>query len=147
MAISTSLKHVLVPLAGLILAFSSGQGLLLAQANRPEGALRIQSDVQEANARTGLIIARGNVRLQFPSRQVDATSDLAEYDSRRRIVTLRGNVLIRQAGNSVRAEVVTYTLDTGKVEAMPAAQKQVESVYIIPEAPAPAPEGAAPGTP
>ncbi|MEN9208332.1 MAG: LptA/OstA family protein [Gloeomargarita sp. GMQP_bins_120] len=104
------------------------------------GPLTITSDVQEANARTGIVIARGNVRMVYPSRQVDAVAEMAEYDTRRRIITLRGNVFIQQENNTLRAEVVTYNINTGKIEALPAPQKQVQSVYVIkedPEKPAP----------
>ncbi|MCS7031220.1 MAG: hypothetical protein NZL92_06800 [Gloeomargarita sp. SKYG116] len=104
------------------------------------GPLTITSDIQEANARTGILVARGNVRLVYPSRQVDAVAEMAEYDTRRRIITLRGNVFVQQENNTLRAEVVTYNINTGKIEALPAPQKQVQSVYVIkedPEKPAP----------
>jgi lipopolysaccharide export system protein LptA len=104
------------------------------------GPLTITSDVQEVNARSGIFIARGNVRLVYPSRQVDAVAEMAEYDSRRRIITLRGNVVVQQENNTLRADVVIYTIDTGKIEALPVPPKQVQSVYMIkenPEKPAP----------
>lgn len=66
------------------------------------------------------MIARGNVRMVYPSRQVDAVAEMAEYDTRRRIITLRGNVFIQQENNTLRAEVVTYNINTGKIEALPA---------------------------
>ncbi len=111
---------------------------LWAQPSPPPnrgGPLTITSDVQEANARSGIVIARGNVRLVYPSRQVDAVAEMAEYDTRRRVITLRGNVLIQQENNTLRADVVVYTIDTGKIEALPMPPKQVQSVYIIKENP------------
>ncbi len=118
---------------------------LLAQpspspASNRGGPLTITSDMQEGNARSGIFIARGNVRMVYPSRQVDAVADLAEYDTRRRIITLRGNVFVQQENNTLKADVVVYTIDTGKIEALPVPQKQVQSVYVIkenPEKPAP----------
>ncbi|WP_448380642.1 LptA/OstA family protein [Gloeomargarita sp.] len=116
---------------------------LWAQTSPPPnrgGPLTITSDIQEANARSGIVVARGNVRLVYPSRQVDAVAEMAEYDTRRRVITLRGNVLIQQENNTLRADVVVYTIDTGKIEALPLPPKQVQSVYMIkenPEKPAP----------
>jgi len=135
----------------LVLGMLASLGLVLgtrrpleAQTNPPAqrgGPLTITSDVQEANARSGIFIARGNVRLVYPSRQVDAVAEMAEYDTRRRIITLRGNVVVQQENNTLRADVVIYTIDTGKIEALPVPPKQVQSVYMIkenPERPAPA---------
>lgn len=129
-------------LLGVAVGLGSAIALPLgAQPNPPRGGpLTITSDVQEANARTGILIARGNVRLVYPSRQMDAVAEMAEYDTRRRIITLRGNVFIQQESNTLRAEVVTYNINTGQIEALPAPKKQVQSVYVIkedPEKPAP----------
>jgi len=103
---------------------------LLAQpspAPNRGGPLTITSDTQEGNARSGIFIARGNVRMVYPSRQVDAVSDIAEYDTRRRIITLRGNVFVQQENNTLRADVVVYTIDTGKIEALPMPQNLVST--------------------
>jgi lipopolysaccharide export system protein LptA len=104
-----------------------------AQAQNP-GAITLRSDVQEANAITGVITARGNVQIDYPARQMTATSAQAEYYSNERRIILSGNVFIVQEGNTLRAETVTYLIDEGQFVALPNPNEQVESVYILPEA-------------
>lgn len=103
-------------------------------------ALTLRSDIQEANSKTGVITARGNVQINYPSRQIQATSAQAQYFSRERRIVLSGNVYVLQQGNSLRGETVTYLIDEGKFVALPDAPKQVESIYLVPDAAAtPAP--------
>ena len=112
-------------------------------------SLTLRSDIQEANSKTGVITARGNVQINYPARQIQATSAQAQYFSRERRIVLSGNVYVLQQGNSLRGETVTYLIDEGKFVALPDAPKQVESIYLVPEAtttPAPT-ANAAPFTP
>jgi lipopolysaccharide export system protein LptA len=97
-------------------------------------SLTLRSDVQEANSKTGVITARGNVQINYPARQIQATSAQAQYFSRERRIVLSGNVYVLQQGNSLRGETVTYLIDEGKFLALPDAPKQVESIYLVPEA-------------
>ncbi len=107
-------------------------------------SLTVRSDVQEADARTGIITARGNVQINYPARDLQATANQAQYYSRERRLVLSGNVYVLQQGNSIRGEVVTYNIDEGLFVAQPQPNRQVESIYLIPEntqfaAPAPPP--------
>ncbi|MGA7933396.1 MAG: LptA/OstA family protein [Kovacikia sp.] len=103
-------------------------------------AMTLYSDVQEANAKTGVVTARGNVQINYPARQIQATAAQAQYYSRERRIVLSGNVYVLQEGNSMRGEVITYLIDEGRFVALPAPPKQVESTYIVPEAsPSPTP--------
>ncbi len=98
-------------------------------ANRP---LTIRSDVQEYNAKTQVVTARGNVQLLYPARQIKATAAQAQYFSTERRIVLSGNVYILQDGNnSMRGEKVTYLIDEGRFVATPKANQQVESIYIV----------------
>jgi lipopolysaccharide export system protein LptA len=97
------------------------------------GTITLRSDVQEANANTGVITARGNVQIDYPARQITATSAQAEYYSNERRIVLSGNVVINQEGNTLRAETATYLIDEGEFVALPAPDKQVEAIYIIPD--------------
>jgi lipopolysaccharide export system protein LptA len=115
--------------------------------NRP---LTIRSDVQEYNANTEVITARGNVQMLYPARQLQATAAQAQYFNRERRIDFSGNVYILQQGvNSIRAERVTYLIDEGRFVALPQANRQVESTYMIndaeiggqPATPAPATPG------
>lgn len=97
----------------------------------PSGAITLKSDVQESNSKTGVITARGNVRINYPARQIQATATQAQYYSRERRLILTGNVYVLQAGNSLRAEEMTYLIDEGRFIAKPESDRQVESTYII----------------
>ena len=113
-------------------------------------ALTLRADVQEANAKTGVVVARGNVQINYPARQIQATSAQAMYFSKERRIVLSGNVYILQQGNSMRGEQITYLIDEGRFVATPQTSKQVESIYLVndaPPAPAPAPAVTAPPAP
>ncbi len=101
-----------------------------AQSTKP-GSITLKSDVQESNAKTGIITARGNVRIDYPARQIQATATQAQYYSRERRLILTGNVYVIQEGNSMRAEEMTYLIDEGRFIAKPQSDRQVESTYII----------------
>ena len=101
----------------------------IAQAG--SGAITLKSDVQESNSETGVITARGNVQINYPARQIQATAAQAQYYSRERRLILKGNVYVLQEGNSLRAEEMTYLIDEGKFIAKPQSDRQVESTYII----------------
>ncbi|MFM7407751.1 MAG: LptA/OstA family protein [Cuspidothrix sp.] len=97
--------------------------------NRP---LTIRSDIQEYDAKTQVITARGNVQMLYPARQIQATAAQAQYFSKERRIDFSGNVYILQQGNnSIRAERVTYLIDEGKFIALPQSNRQVESIYMI----------------
>lgn len=108
-----------------------------AQANSGGNAMTVHSDIQEANSETGVVTARGNVHIYYPSRQLQATSAQAQYFSRERRLILTGDVYVLQDGNSMRAETMTYLIDEGRFVAIPDNNRQVESTYLIKESPAP----------
>lgn len=104
---------------------------LNAQSPNQPGAITLKSDVQESNSETGIITARGNVKINYPARQIQATATQAQYFSRERRLILTGNVYVIQQGNSLRAESMTYLIDEGRFIATPQGDRQVESTYII----------------
>lgn len=99
--------------------------------NRGGRALTIRADVQQANSDTGVIYARGNVQLNYPARQIQATAAQAQYFSRERRIVLSGNVYVLQEGNSLQAETITYYIDQGRFVALPKSNRQVESVVLV----------------
>lgn len=103
----------------------------------PQQALTILADVQQANSITGIVTARGNVQLIYPSRQIQATATQAQYFSRERRIVLTGNVYVLQKGNSLRGDSVTYLIDQEKFVATPVANQQVESILLIRDNPPP----------
>ncbi|QIZ71645.1 LptA/OstA family protein [Oxynema aestuarii] len=111
-------------------------------------ALRVRSDIQEADSNTGIVTARGNVRINYPARNMQATATQAQYFSRERRIVLTGNAYVLQDNNSIRGEKITYLIDEGRFIAVPEANQQVESIYFVtdPEAPN-ASAGAPPATP
>lgn len=102
-----------------------------AQSTPSQGAITLKSDIQESNSETGIITARGNVQINYPARQIQATAAQAQYYSRERRLILTGNVYVIQEGNSMRAESMTYLIDEGRFIATPQSDRQVESTYII----------------
>jgi lipopolysaccharide export system protein LptA len=122
-------------LVGTIAAPTTAPNAALAQAAGVQAgagqALTLRSDVQEANSVTGVITARGNVQINYPARQIQATSVQAQYYSRERRIVLTGDVYVLQEGNSLRGETVTYLIDQGRFVALPASEKQVESIYLV----------------
>jgi lipopolysaccharide export system protein LptA len=104
-----------------------------ATAQAPGQALTLRSDIQEANSITGVITARGNVQIDYPARQIQATSAEARYFSREQRIVLTGDVYVLQEGNSLRGEVVTYLIEQGRFVAQPRDGQQVQSIYIVPD--------------
>ena len=104
-----------------------------AQEVVPRQPLTVRSDIQEANSETGVITARGNVYINYPARNLQATSAQAQYFSRERRLVLTGNVYVLQDGNTMRAETMTYLIDEGRFIATPETQQQVESIYLVDE--------------
>jgi len=119
-----------------------------AQAQTGDGrALSVRSDVQEANSQTGVVTARGNVQIDYPARQIQATAAQAQYFSKERRIVLTGNVYVLQQGNSLRGENITYLIDEGRFVALPRGERQVESIYLVSDPEAPTQPTAAPVTP
>jgi lipopolysaccharide export system protein LptA len=104
-----------------------------AESPPPQQSLTVRSDIQEANSETGVITARGNVYIDYPSRNIQATATQAQYFSKERRLVLSGNVYVLQNGNSMRAETMTYLIDEGRFIATPETEQQVESIYIVEE--------------
>ncbi len=131
--------------SGSLNSSSNRSQVAIAQTPQPtEGRpLTLRSDIQEANAKTGIITARGNVQVYYPARQIQATAAQAQYFSRERRIVLTGDVYVLQQGNSLRGETITYLIDEGRFVALPQPPKQVEAIYILQEAPSPSPTPAA----
>ena len=129
--------------AGSLLLPLLFQGLLpspLSQADAQSGGpIQLTASRVEANSNTGVITAIGNVRIDYPSRRIYATSAEAQYYSNEQRIVLSGNVNVDQEDNTLRAETVTYLIAEGRFVATPGSQSQVEAVYILPEAPNPEP--------
>lgn len=100
------------------------------------GAIQLKASRVEANSNTGVVTAIGSVRIDYPSRQIVATSAQALYYSREQRIVLSGNVDVLQEGNTLQAETVTYLIEEGRFVATPGAGSQVEAVYLLPEEPA-----------
>ena len=94
-------------------------------------SLIINATRQEADSKTGVFTAIGNVQINYPARQIQATAAQAQYFSRERKIILSGNVYVLQQGNSIRGDSITYLIDEGRFIATPKSNSQVESIYII----------------
>jgi lipopolysaccharide export system protein LptA len=88
----------------------------------------IESDSQQADNVTGIVTATGNVRITYPQKGMVATSRQAQYFSREGKLVLRGDVDVIDAdGQRIRAETLTYRLDSERIVAEPQAGRQVTS--------------------
>ncbi|MEL6382164.1 MAG: LptA/OstA family protein [Cyanobacteria bacterium J06626_18] len=106
------------------------------------GSITLRSDIQEANAVTGVITARGNVQIDYPAQQIYATSAQAQFFNEERRIILSGDVVVLQEGNRLEAETVTYLIDEGRFVALPQPNEQVQTTYILPPSEDPAAEPA-----
>ena len=125
----------IAPLTLSLPALPQGSATQYAQSADLDNSLTVRSDIQEANSDTGIITARGNVKVYYPARQIQATATQAQYFSKERRLVLTGNVYVLQNGNSMRAENMTYLIDQGHFIATPKGDQQVESIYIISDTP------------
>lgn len=112
---------------------SHAQNAPAPQNNAVGRSMTVRSDIQEADAKTGIVTARGNVQINYPARSIQATAAQAQYFSRERRIVLSGNVFILQEGNTIRGETVTYLIDEGRFIALPQGGQQVESMYLVPD--------------
>lgn len=120
-------------LLGGLLAVSLVLGTRIPAWGRNPRAISISADTQEANANTGVFTAIGNVTLSFPAERLTARAQRAVYYSQERRIELEGEVIITQGENQLQAEKVIYHIDQGKIQAIPVAGRQVESIYVLPE--------------
>lgn len=124
------LQKLLLSLSAIGLSLA---GFSDATAQVQRRALTLRADMQQANARTGVVTANGNVQLSYPARKIQATANAAQYYSRERRIVLSGNVYVLQDGNSLKADTITYLVDEGRFVAMPLNQRQVEATLLIPD--------------
>ncbi len=98
------------------------------------GLVTIESDLQRADNRTGVITATGNVRIVYPDQRVVATARQAQYFSREGRVILSGDVdIVQEDGHALRAERVVYDVNSERLLAEPPPGRQVTSKVRIPE--------------
>ena len=131
--ISATFISAIATVPASLLAIVISPQYVAAQNITDSGSITIRSDSQEANSETGVITAQGNVQINYPSKQIQATATQAQYYSRERRLVLNGNVYVIQEGNSMRAESMTYLIDEGRFIATPRSDRQVESTYIVTE--------------
>jgi lipopolysaccharide export system protein LptA len=112
-------------LASLLINVLPMPGTAIAQTNPANTALTIRADTQEANSKTGVVTAKGNVQMNYPARAIVATSTQAQYFSKERRIVLTGNAIVTQQGNKIVAETITYLIDEGRFEAKPETSRQV----------------------
>lgn len=128
---------IALPLLVVGSSFSLVRNARSVKAQEVGRQMVVRSDIQEANRSTGVMTARGNVRIDYPARQMQATSAQAQYFTNDGVIVLTGNVHVLQEGNSTRGEVITYYVEEGRVVATPRADRQVESIYYVSDPDAP----------
>ncbi len=124
---------LLLPLVAVGSTIALPPQTALVQAQPQGQGLSIQADTQEANSKSEVVTARGNVRINYPSRRVQARANLANYYIKQKRIVLTGNVLIVQDGNTLEGESVIYLIEEGKFTANPKVKQQVRTNYILPD--------------
>ncbi len=142
-----SFKHVLIA-AITPIALTAGVTTSIANAqtapSNPQ-AMQLRANSTQANAKTGVLVAQGNVQINYVAKKIQATSAQAIYYSKEGRIVLSGNVYVLQDGNSLRGEQITYLVNEGRFEAVPQNGQQVEAVYLVQDtSPAPVPVAPAP---
>lgn len=142
---------------GVPLQPGRGQTAAVKPATAPAGApapasatglVTIEADSQTADNATGIITARGNVRITYPDRQLVATSRQAQYFSKEGRLVLTGDVdVIDERGQRLQAERVVYLLDSERLLAQPPAGGQVLSRFRMPPPSTAAPAATEPAAP
>lgn len=123
----------LLPVALSIGMMTSGSPEQAQAQNQSQRSLTLRANSTELDANTGVVTARGNVQLNYPARQVQATANQARYFDRERRIVLSGDVYVLQKGNSLRASTITYLIDEGRFVALPETNRQVEAIFLVPD--------------
>jgi lipopolysaccharide export system protein LptA len=95
--------------------------------------LTILSNTQEANTKTEIVTARGNVRLSYPDKKLQAQANTAQYNIKGNQIVLSGNVLVVQNGSSLQGDTITYLIEEGRFVAKQKPGIPVQSIYVIPD--------------
>ncbi len=132
-----AIATLFTPLALLCGSIAAPNLQLPAQAQQQ--TMQLRANVTEANSKTGVVVARGNVQITYAARQIEATAAQAIYYSKEAKIVLSGDVNILQEGNRLRGETVTYLVNEGRFIALPQENSQVEATYLIKETPTTAP--------
>jgi lipopolysaccharide export system protein LptA len=129
-------RPLLIRLAGALGLIAAIAGMATAQAPAPTpapapastGMVTIESDRQQADNRTGVVTATGNVRITYPDRKMVATSRQAQYFSKEGRLVLTGDVEVLDAdGQRVKGERLVYLLDSDRLVVEPTSGRQVFS--------------------
>lgn len=104
-----------------------------ATGNEAPREVVIQSDRQEANSKSQIVIARDNVQISYPSQRLRAKAQMAQFYGKEQKIVLSGNVVAVQRGNSIQGETLTYSIKDGQFVATPRSGGSVESIYIVPD--------------
>ncbi len=129
-----------LPLVALVALACAGGTVVMPSVHAQErvstpttGLVTIESDLQRADNKTGVITATGNVRIVYPDQKVVATARQAQYFSLEGRVVLSGDVdIVQTDGHTLRAERVIYDVNTERLVAQPPAGRQVFSKVRMP---------------
>jgi lipopolysaccharide export system protein LptA len=130
-------------------ALLGGSRPVAAQAAKAEpaatGMVTIESDLQQADNLTGIVTAKGNVRIIYADRGMTATSRQAQYFTKEGRLVLTGDVdVIDRDGQRLRAEKLVYLLNSERLVAEPPPGKQVFSKFRLQQQGGQAPAAAKP---
>lgn len=108
-------------------------GQSLSPAPGVADLLTIESDLQQADNRTGVITATGNVRIVSEARGLRVTARQAQYFSREGRLVLSGDVdAVDGQGQRIRAERLVYLVSGERMVAEPTSGGQVTTRFLLP---------------
>lgn len=97
-----------------------------------EAVIIIESDVQSADNKSGILTATGNVRLDHQNIGITATSNKVQYFTHEQRLVLTGDVEVLELnGNLLQADQVVYILNEKRAVATPKTGEQVISKWNL----------------
>jgi lipopolysaccharide export system protein LptA len=127
--------HLTVRAALVLCGLALGPSLAapLPPAAPAADLLTIESDLQQADNRTGVITATGNVRIVSEARGLTVRARQAQFFSREGRLVLSGDVEALDAqGQRIRAERLVYLVNGERLVAQPVEGGQVTTRFLLP---------------
>ncbi len=92
----------------------------------------IESDFQISDSVSDVLTATGNVIVRYPANGVIAASRQAQYFKEEQLIVLTGDVnIIREEGNSLKADRVVFMINNNQLFADSTPSSQVFSKFIF----------------
>ncbi len=95
---------------GLVYVIVALAAMPLAYAGMPRGAI-VSADEQDANAETGVTIARGNAEISIEKSRILGRADTIEINPAAKKIQFNGRAVVTMGAERYQGEAVTCSLD------------------------------------